>query len=124
RETWNMDPDLLDAALSVGRPPAAVIIVDIYGQTAQLDRIAEVCARHGVPLIEDAAEALGATWKGKQAGTYGRFGAYSFNGNKIITTGGGGMLVGPPDDMDRARFLASQAKGPFMHYEHAEVGYN
>ncbi len=124
RETWNMDPDLLDEALSTGPTPAAVIVVDIYGQAAQLDRIAEVCERHGVPLIEDAAEALGATWKGRQVGTFGRFGAYSFNGNKVITTGGGGMLVGTPDDMDRARFLASQAKGPFAHYEHAEIGYN
>ena len=124
RSTWNMDPDLLEETLSAGPPPAAVIVVDIYGQAAQLDRIAEVCARHGVPLIEDAAEALGATWQGRPAGTFGRFGAYSFNGNKVITTGGGGMLVGSPEDMDRARFLAAQAKGPFAHYEHAEVGYN
>ena len=124
RETWNLDPDLLDTAMASGRPPAAVIAVDIYGQCAQLDRIAAVCARHGVPLIEDAAEALGATWLDRPAGTWGRYGAYSFNGNKIITTGGGGMLVGTPEDMDRARYLASQARQPSAHYEHTEVGYN
>lgn len=124
RETWNMDPELLDQALSTGKPPAAVIVVDLYGQCAQLDRIAEVCERHGVPLIEDAAEALGATWQGKAAGSWARYGAFSFNGNKIMTTGGGGMLVGPPDDMERARYLASQARQPFAHYEHTEIGFN
>ena len=124
RETWNMDPDLLEQALSTGPPPAAVIVVDIYGQTAQLDRLAEICARHGVPMIEDAAEALGATWKGRPAGTWGQLGAFSFNGNKILTTSGGGMLVGSAEEMERARFLASQARGPYVHYEHDEVGYN
>ena len=124
RDTWNLDPDLLEEALSSGPPPAAVVVVDIYGQAAQLDRIAEICERHGVTLIEDAAEALGATWKGRSAGTFGRYGVYSFNGNKILTTGGGGMLVGAAQDMDRARYLASQAKSSFLHYEHAEVGYN
>ena len=101
-----------------------MIAVDIYGQCAQLDRIAEVCARYGVPLIEDAAEALGATWLDRPAGTWGRYGAYSFNGNKIITTGGGGMLVGPSEDMERARYLSAQARQPSAHYEHTEVGYN
>lgn len=124
RETWNMDPDLLDQALSTGPPPAAVIVVDIYGQTAQLDRLAEICARHGVPMIEDAAEALGATWQERPAGTWGQLGVFSFNGNKILTTSGGGMLIGPAEEMERARFLASQARGPYVHYEHAEVGYN
>lgn len=124
RETWNMDPELLDEALSIGDPPAAVIAVDIYGQSAQLDRISEVCQRHGVPLIEDAAEALGATWKGRAAGTWGSLGVFSFNGNKILTTSGGGMLVGTAEDMERARFLAAQARGPYAHYEHDEVGYN
>ncbi len=124
RETWNIDPDLLDVALSSGPPPAAVVVVDIYGQCAQLDRVAEVCARHGVPLIEDAAEAVGATWQGRAAGTWGRFGVYSFNGNKIITTGGGGALLGSAEDIERARHLASQARQPVLHYEHTETGFN
>ncbi len=123
-ETWNMDPDLLEVALSSGPPPAAVVVVDIYGQMAQLDRLAEVCRRHGVPMIEDAAEALGATWKGAAAGTCGQLGVFSFNGNKILTTSGGGMLVGSREQMERARYLASQARGPYLHYEHAEVGFN
>jgi dTDP-4-amino-4,6-dideoxygalactose transaminase len=124
RSTWNMDPDLLEEALASGRPPAAVIAVDIYGQCAELDRIAAICRDHGVPLIEDAAEAIGATWDDRSAGTWARYGAYSFNGNKNITTGGGGALVGPPEDMERARYLASQARLPQIHYEHSEVGYN
>jgi dTDP-4-amino-4,6-dideoxygalactose transaminase len=124
RQTWNLDPDLLDEHLASGPPPAAVIVVDIYGQSAQVDRIAATCERHGVPLIEDAAEALGATWRGRAAGTSGRYGVFSFNGNKIMTTGGGGMLVGSAEDMDRARFLASQAREPYLHYEHDEVGFN
>ncbi len=128
RETWNLDPVLLDAALAraagEGRRPAAVIAVDLYGQCAQLDRITEVCDRHGVVLIEDAAEALGATWQGRHAGTWAGLGAFSFNGNKIITTGGGGTLVGDEDSVARARYLASQARRPVLHYEHDEVGYN
>ncbi len=124
RETWNVDPDLLDEALSAGPPPAAVVVVDIYGQCAQLDRVAEVCARHGVPLVEDAAEAVGSTWQGRPAGTWARLGVYSFNGNKIITTGGGGALLGAADDIERARYLASQARQPVLHYEHTETGFN
>ena len=128
RETWNMDPDLLslylEAAARDGSLPAAVIVVDLYGQAAQLDGIAAICASYEIPIVEDAAEALGATWLGRHAGTYGRYGAFSFNGNKIITTGGGGMLVGPPDDMERARYLASQARQPVAHYEHTEIGFN
>ncbi len=126
--TWNLDPDLLAAELATAaaqdRLPRAVIVVDLYGQCAQLDRIAELCEHHGVVLIEDAAEAVGASWQGRAAGTWGRYGAFSFNGNKIMTTGGGGMLVGPEEDMERARHLASQARLPVAHYEHAEVGYN
>lgn len=126
--TWNMDPDLLAAGLDEaaveGRLPKAVIAVHLYGQCARIDRIAEICAAHDIALIEDAAESLGATWQDRHAGTWGRYGAYSFNGNKIITTSGGGMLVGAPDDMDRARYLASQARLPALHYEHDEVGYN
>lgn len=122
-ETWNLDPDLLDETLRK-RPAAAVMTIDLYGQCAQLDRIAEICDRHGAVLIEDAAEALGSTWQGRPAGSWGRYGAFSFNGNKIISTSGGGMLVGPPEDMERARYLAAQARLPVAHYEHTEVGYN
>jgi len=128
RDTWNMDPDLLDAALddaaAAGRLPKAVIAVDLYGQCAQMDRIAAACERHGVVLIEDAAEALGATWQGRHAGTFGKLGAFSFNGNKIMTTSGGGMLVGDRELVDRARYLAQQARQPVLHYEHTDVGYN
>jgi dTDP-4-amino-4,6-dideoxygalactose transaminase len=126
--TWNLDPDLLaselDSAAAGDRLPKAVIAVDLYGQCAQLDRIAALCDQYGVCLIEDAAEALGATWQGRSAGTFGRYGAYSFNGNKIMTTGGGGMLIGPAEDMERARYLAAQARKPVLHYEHDEIGYN
>lgn len=128
RATWNMDPELLAAALDEAaaqdRLPAAVIGVDLYGQCAQLDRLAELCDRHEVPFIEDAAEALGATWQGRHAGTWGGLAAYSFNGNKIITTGGGGMLVGDADSVARARYLSQQARQPALHYEHTEVGFN
>lgn len=128
RETWNMDPDVLDDALdqaeSQGRLPRAVIVVDIYGQCAQLDRLVQSCSARGVAVIEDAAEALGATWLGRGAGTWGELGAFSFNGNKIITTGGGGMLVGSAEAVERARYLAQQARQPVLHYEHTEVGYN
>ena len=128
RETWNIDPALLseslDDAARRGQLPKAVIAVDLYGQAAQLDRISEACERHGVVLIEDAAEALGATWLGRGAGTWGRYGVFSFNGNKIATTSGGGMLVGPAEDMERARYLAQQARQPVLHYEHTDIGYN
>jgi dTDP-4-amino-4,6-dideoxygalactose transaminase len=128
RETWNMDPDLLADALAeaatAGRLPKAVIAVDLYGQCAQMDRISAMCDEHGVVLIEDAAEALGATWKARAAGTWGRLAAFSFNGNKIITTGGGGMLVGDRASIDRARYLSQQARQPVLHYEHVDVGYN
>jgi dTDP-4-amino-4,6-dideoxygalactose transaminase len=129
RTSWNMDPDLLAAELDErakrGRLPKAVIVVDLYGQCADYDRIAAACARHDVPLIEDAAEALGATHKGRAAGAMGRIGVFSFNGNKIITTGGGGMLVAHDKTFtDRARFLATQARDPAPHYEHSHIGYN
>ena len=128
RETWNMDPELLEEALAEaaarGRLPGAVIVVDLYGQCAQLDRIVAACDRYEVPLIEDAAEAIGATWQGRHAGGFGRLAAYSFNGNKIITTGGGGMLVGDRDLVERARYLSQQARQPVLHYEHVDVGYN
>jgi dTDP-4-amino-4,6-dideoxygalactose transaminase len=127
--TWNLDPDLLGEFLAAratqGRLPAAVISVDLYGQCADYDRIVPVCEQYGVPLIVDAAEALGATWGGQPAGSFGVFGTFSFNGNKIITSGGGGMLTGDDGDaIARARNLASQAREPAPHYEHTTIGYN
>jgi dTDP-4-amino-4,6-dideoxygalactose transaminase len=127
--TWNMDPGLLAGELArraaAGSLPAAVVVVDLYGQCADYDRILPVCAEYGVPVIEDAAEALGASSSGRPAGSFGESAILSFNGNKIITTSGGGMLV--TDDGERAaraRFLASQARDPALHYEHSEVGFN
>lgn len=127
--TWNMNPDLLDEELRErarrNRLPRAVISVDLYGQSADYERIVKACARYDVPLIEDAAEALGATYRNKQAGVFGACAAFSFNGNKIITTSGGGMLVS--DDarlIERARFLATQARDPAPHYQHSVVGHN
>jgi dTDP-4-amino-4,6-dideoxygalactose transaminase len=123
-DTWNLDPDLVEAEVARSRP-AAVVTVDMYGQCADYDRLLAVCDRYGVPLIEDAAEALGATYRGRPAGGFGRAGILSFNGNKIMTTGGGGMLV--TDDgalADRVRYLATQAREPVAHYEHTEIGYN
>jgi dTDP-4-amino-4,6-dideoxygalactose transaminase len=129
-KTWNLDPDLLEEELETrrrdGRPmPKAVVVVDLYGQCANYTRLEPLCARYGVPLIEDAAEALGATWNGKPAGGFGVLGVFSFNGNKIITTSGGGMLVGSDKALiDKARFLATQARDPAPHYQHSHVGYN
>jgi pyridoxal phosphate-dependent aminotransferase EpsN len=127
--TWTMDPGLLEAALrsldAAGKQAKAVIAVDLYGQCADYDPIASLCQRYGVPLVEDAAEALGATYKGLPSGRFGRLGAFSFNGNKIITTSGGGMLVSHEKALiDRARFLATQARDAAPHYEHSHVGYN
>lgn len=128
-KTWQADPELLDEALRrevrSGRRPKAVLIVDIYGQSADYDRIRSSCEAYEVPLIEDAAEALGAEYKGRWAGTLGELGAYSFNGNKIITTGGGGMLVSNrPEWVEDARFLATQARDPAPHYQHSRRGFN
>lgn len=129
RSTWNMDPNLLEDELREasgrGRPPKAVIVTDLYGQCADYDAIVPLCARYGVPLVEDAAEALGATWRGRAAGTFGLMSVLSFNGNKIITTSGGGMLLSDRGELiARARYLATQARDPAPHYEHSEVGYN
>ncbi len=126
---WNMDPELLGEALEAsakrGKLPQAVITVDLYGQCADYERIAKLCQFYDVPLIEDAAEALGATYRGQSAGTFGEFGVFSFNGNKIITTSGGGMLVTDRQDLaEKARFLATQARDPAPHYQHSEIGYN
>ena len=127
--TWNLDPDLLDEELArrgrLGRQVAAVIAVDLYGQCADYGRIEAICERHGVPLLEDAAEGLGATCGSRQAGAFGDCAAFSFNGNKIITTSGGGMLVSHRRDIvERARHLSTQARQPVAHYEHEEIGYN
>jgi dTDP-4-amino-4,6-dideoxygalactose transaminase len=127
--SWNLDPARLAQALDDdarrGRLPRAVIAVDLYGQCADYQPIAAACRRHGVLLIEDAAEALGATYRGRPAGSLADLSILSFNGNKIITTSGGGMLLARrPDWIERARFLASQAREPTRHYEHTVVGYN
>jgi FlaA1/EpsC-like NDP-sugar epimerase/dTDP-4-amino-4,6-dideoxygalactose transaminase len=127
--TWNMDPGLLENWLAdrarSGRLPRAVVAVDLYGQCADLQRISAACERYGVPLIEDAAEALGATFAGRPAGAFGRLSVFSFNGNKIITTSGGGMLVSADADLiKRAKFLATQARDPASHYQHSQLGFN
>jgi pyridoxal phosphate-dependent aminotransferase EpsN len=124
-----MDPALLARALEVkaraGRLPKAVLPVHLYGQCADMDPILEACARHGVPVLEDAAEALGSTYKGRAAGSMGAVNVFSFNGNKIITTTGGGMLVARSrEQVEKARFWSTQARDPGLAYEHTEVGYN
>jgi dTDP-4-amino-4,6-dideoxygalactose transaminase len=128
-DSWNVDPALvaeeLRARAERGQLPRAVVAVDMYGQCADYQPLLEACDRYGVALIEDAAEALGATYRGRPAGSFGIAGVLSFNGNKIITTGGGGMLV--TDDggiANRTRHLATQAREPVAHYEHRTVGYN
>lgn len=129
RDSWNLDPALLDAFLKqrakVNRLPKAVMVVHLYGQTADMDPIMETCNAYGVMVIEDAAEALGADYRGKSPGSFGEMGIFSFNGNKIITTSGGGMLVSDNEAViTRARKLATQARDPAPHYQHTEVGYN
>ena len=128
-ETWNMNPSLLEDALrqkaTAGKLPKAVIVVDLYGQCANLEPISEICDRYGVPLLEDAAEALGASYKGERAGRFGEVGVFSFNGNKIITTTGGGMLVSHNAAwVSKARFWSQQSRDPGLAYEHSEIGYN
>jgi dTDP-4-amino-4,6-dideoxygalactose transaminase len=128
-QSWNLDPELLDDLLANrrrnGQPPAAVFAVDLYGNTASYDRITEICLRHGVPLLEDSAEALGATHRNHAAGSFGIAGAFSFNGNKIITTSAGGALVTDDEAMARqVRHLATQAREPTLHYEHTQLGFN
>ncbi|HYG66860.1 MAG TPA: DegT/DnrJ/EryC1/StrS family aminotransferase, partial [Anaeromyxobacteraceae bacterium] len=129
RATWNMSPALLAEALEDrvrrGRRPKAIVVVHLYGQTADLDPILAEAARHGVPVLEDAAEALGAVYRGRPAGSFGDVAAFSFNGNKIITTTGGGMLVARRrEDVERARFWSTQARDPGVAYHHTDVGYN
>ncbi len=127
--TWNLCPEALEEAIldriRQGKKPKACIAVHLYGMPAQIDRIQALCQQHGIVLIEDAAEALGSTFQGKALGTWGDFGILSFNGNKIITTSGGGALVcQQPELAQKARFLATQARDAAPHYQHSEIGYN
>ncbi|MFV0526930.1 MAG: DegT/DnrJ/EryC1/StrS family aminotransferase [Acidimicrobiales bacterium] len=126
--TWGLDPELLAGFLeqraATGGRPAAVLAVDLYGVCPRYDELRAVCDRYGIPLLEDAAEGLGSVSGGRPAGTLADLGVFSFNGNKIITTSGGGALVGPADLIDRARFLATQARAPLPHFEHPEIGWN
>jgi pyridoxal phosphate-dependent aminotransferase EpsN len=129
RATWNLDPDILARALreraAINRLPKALVVVHLYGQGADMDPILDACAQYGVAVIEDAAEAVGTVYKGAPAGTLGDVGIYSFNGNKIITTTGGGMLVSRRQEwVDKARFWSTQARNPGIAYEHSEMGYN
>jgi dTDP-4-amino-4,6-dideoxygalactose transaminase len=125
--TGNIDPEQLRRAIdeldSMGRRPAAVMTVDLYGACANYSEIISLCSQHDIPIIEDAAEAIGASHIGRAAGSFGSLAAFSFNGNKLVTTGGGGALVGPAELIERARFLASQAREPVRHFEHNEIGY-
>ena len=129
KDTWNMDPNLLEDAIKSeikkGVKPKALILVHLYGMPAKLDEIMEIARRFEIPVIEDAAEALGSAYNGKKLGTIGDFGVYSFNGNKIITTSGGGALVSNNKDwIEKSRFLATQARDKAPHYQHSEIGYN
>lgn len=128
-ESWNMSPIALEKAFEWAKKenkmPKAVIIVDLYGQSADYDSLLPICEHYGVPVIEDAAEALGATYKGKKCGSFGHIGIFSFNGNKIITTSGGGMVVSNDEKaIKKMRFWATQSREAARHYEHKEVGYN
>ncbi len=125
-KTWNMDPELLEAAFrKYGERVKAVIPVHLYGLSADMDPIMEICDRYGVPVIEDAAESLGTTYKGRPTGSIGKYGVLSFNGNKIITTSGGGMLVSNDrEKIEAARFYSTQARDKAPYYQHSKIGYN
>ncbi len=128
-DSWNMDPNLLSeamrAAAEINRLPKAVVVVHLFGQCADMDLITQICRAYDVPILEDAAESLGATYKSKAAGTLGEMAAFSFNGNKMITTTGGGMLVSSQRELvDKARFWATQSRDPGLSYSHSEIGYN
>ena len=127
--TWNMCPKALKKAFEDATKrhqlPKAVVVVNLYGQSADMDPILELCQKYNVPILEDAAESLGSTYKGRMSGTIGDIGIYSFNGNKIITTSGGGMLVAQEEEFTKkATFLATQARDPARHYQHSQIGYN
>lgn len=128
-DTWNICPDALETAikdrLAKGKKVKAVIPVYLYGMPAKINEIIEICSKYNIPIIEDAAEALGSTYNGKALGTFGKFGVLSFNGNKIITTSGGGALISEDEALiQKARNLATQARDPAPHYQHSEIGYN
>lgn len=124
-ETWNMNPTLLEKAFDKYPQVKAVLVVHLYGLSADMDKIVEICKNHHVPLIEDAAESLGTKYKGRYTGTFGDFGIFSFNGNKIITTSGGGMLVSNNEErIAKVRFWATQSRDKAPHYQHSELGYN
>lgn len=124
-DTWNMSPDALRLAFEKYPNPKAVIFVNLYGTPAKIDEICAICREHHTPIIEDAAESLSSTYKGRQTGTFGDLGIFSYNGNKIITTSGGGMLICRDEDkIKKARFLATQARDPAPYYQHSQIGYN
>ena len=128
-ESWNMSPRALERALAEtsaqGRPPKAVVLVDLYGQSCDMDPLLELCRHYRVPVVEDAAEALGSLYKGRSSGSFGAFGVFSYNGNKIVTTSGGGMLLSDDAEaIERARFLATQARDPAPWYQHTVLGWN
>src|SRR5688572_5909409 len=129
-DTWNISPDFLETAISdrlqkTGKLPKAIIVVHLYGMPAQMDKIMSIARKFNIPVIEDAAEALGSTFNGQPLGTFGDIGILSFNGNKIITTSGGGALVSANEEyVKKARFLATQAQDPAPHYQHSQIGYN
>jgi len=124
-ESWNLSPELLKKAISnLPKKPKVLVVTHLYGQASKMKEICEICQNEGIALVEDAAEALGGFYGGKALGTFGVMGAYSFNGNKIITTSGGGMLVGDKEFVEKARFYSTQAREPLLHYEHKDYGYN
>lgn len=128
-ESWNMSPSALETAFEAakqsGKMPKAVIVANIYGQSARFDVLKEICDRYNTPVIEDAAESLGASYKGQKSGSFGKLSIFSFNGNKMITTSGGGMLVSNDSEaIQKARYLSTQARQPAAHYEHTDIGYN
>jgi dTDP-4-amino-4,6-dideoxygalactose transaminase len=129
KETWNMDPELLEQSIKDriknGTKPKALIVVHLYGMPAQIEKIMDIANKYEIPVIEDAAEALGSSYKGQKLGTFGKFGILSFNGNKIITTSGGGALISNDQKaIEKARFLATQARDNAPHYQHSQIGYN